>query len=387
LATDGSYPAVWRTFYKDPCEEVRVAALQFLAQAAPAEEFFRLLIDALDDLQPQVRAEALRRLQDVPVAKALPLVLTHLSSPEAELQEVLVDYLAGLPDPALDEFLDGVLGAELDIAARSLLVRVLGRVRHRDAAPLLEAFLEESEPGVRRAAVESLAHVPGQKAAGLLAKCLEDPDVRVRLGALDAAVAIGTTEGLPLLRRALEDPVPEVRRVAILRLSRLAARAALDDFEVASRDADPRVRAAAIAALAIEGTQAIEEWIGAADMPVLAAALRDLGAAEELERRLASARPVDVRLGALRGLFLRDARLRAQGLAAARIDPSPRVQAVGRRLEEILGGWLADPQSAVYLTDTPLPPVTPAGAAGADADANAAPALPEPVAARRRRKE
>jgi HEAT repeat protein len=124
----------------------RVAALQFLANAAPAEEFFRLLIDALEDLQPRVRAEALRRLQDVPVDKALPLVLSHLASPEPELQAVLVDYLTGLPDPALDQFLDGVLGSELDVVSRSILVRVLGRVRHRDAACSSRLFSRNRSP-------------------------------------------------------------------------------------------------------------------------------------------------------------------------------------------------------------------------------------------------
>src|SRR5262249_14110518 len=122
LGARGAYPAVWRTFYKDPSEDVRVAAVRFLAHTAPADDFFRLLVDALNDLQPRVRAEAVRHLQAVPVESVLPLVRAHLATRDPELQSRLVDYLAALPDPRLEEFLDGVLGADLEPEAREALV-------------------------------------------------------------------------------------------------------------------------------------------------------------------------------------------------------------------------------------------------------------------------
>jgi HEAT repeat protein len=363
LRSHDAYPAVWRAFYKDPCEEVRVAALQFLAAAAPPEEFFRLLVDGLADLQPRVRAAALLRLRDVPVERALPLVIAQLRSGDPEVRDVLVEYLGDLADDRFERFLDGVLGTELDVRAREVLVRVLGRTRHRDAPRLLEAYLAEDEPELRRAAIETLSHVPGRRAAELVGACLEDPDVAVRLGAVDAAAGMGAVAGTPLLERALVDPAAEVRRRAILRFARVAPRAALDDLRAATRDAEPRVRAAALAALAVAGSEPVEEWVGPRDVPAVAEALRELGPAEELERRLASARPEEERIGALRALFFRDARLRQQSLAQARLDPSPRVQAAGRRLEDALRSWLAgDPGAAMHLGQGPVP-----GTAGKDA--------------------
>jgi hypothetical protein len=200
----------------------------------------------------------------------------------------------------------------------------------------------------------------------LVRGCLQDPDVKVRVGALDAAAGLGSTAGVPLLRDALQDPVAEVRRCSLLHLSHLAPHETLDDMRTASRDPDPQVRAAALAALLVEGSQPVEEWLGPHDVPAVAAALAEIGGAAELERRLVTVRSEPERIGALKALFFRDSTLRARALAAARVDPSPRVQAAGRRLEEILAGWLADPAAAAHL-QTPATPPAPADAPDATA--------------------
>jgi HEAT repeat protein len=299
LRSGNAYPAVWRSFYKDPAESVRVAALQFLAEHAPHDEFFRLLVDGLNDLQPRVRAESLRHLQDLPMPRVLPLLLPQLETEDEELARVLVDYVADLPSAALEEFLDAVLGTPLGMRARELLIRVLARTPHPGARELLETFLEEDEPRLRRAAVQQLTQLPGERARELVAACMQDPDPKVRQGALDAAAGMGATVGLPLLRAGLEDPAPELRRRALLHLARLRPQAALEDFRTKMRDPEPRVRAAALAALVLEGSEAVEEWLGARDLPALAEALHDLGSGDLLERRLAGSRVVTERFGSI----------------------------------------------------------------------------------------
>jgi HEAT repeat protein len=350
------YPAVWRTFYKDPSEPVRIAALEFLAELAPGEDFFRLLMDALNDLQPRVRAEALRRLGDIPIERVLPLLAPHLDSDDAELQAALVDYLAGLPEKALDGFLDGVLGGDPGRTARHLIIRVLGKAHHKGAPVLLETFLEDDDPDLRRAAMQVLAAVPSKRAPELIGAAMQDPDPDVRREALDAAAGLGPKAALPLLRQLLQDPAPALRRGALLHLARLRPRDAVDDFRTGMRDPEPRVRAAAIAGLVLEGGEPVEERMGPRDVPPVAEALVEIVPAEALQKKLASARVVAERIGALKGLFFRDARLRAQALATARLDPSPRVQVVAGRLQEILEVWLMDPQAAVWLGAAPAAP-------------------------------
>ena len=278
LGGNGTYPPSGGRLKRSVRRGAR-RRLAFLSQAAPAEEFSGLLMDALNDQQPRVRAEALRRSKTCRSPGRCPGARAP-GQPGAGVQVVLIDYL-GAPRVGARRVPRWRPRCGSDVASRALWWRPGTRAASRRAA-LLETFLEAAEPGCagRR---RSLSQVPGQKAATLLEGCLQDPDVRVRLGALDAAVGLGATEGLPILRRALEDPVVDVRRMAILRLSRLASHDALDEFEAASRDVEPRVRAAALAALAVEGSQPVEDRLGAADVPALAEALRELGTAEELE--------------------------------------------------------------------------------------------------------
>lgn len=361
LAADSTYPAVWRTFHKDPAEDVRVAALRFLARHAPAEDFMRLLIDALHDLQPRVRAEAMRHLHDVPADRVLALVNAHLGTSDPELRASLVDFLAELPEPRLDEFLDSVLGADLGVEARDTLVRVLGRSRHRDAPALLAAFLDGDTPQLRRAAVETLHQVPARRASEMIERCLSDPDLHVRRGAVDAAAGLGATHGVPILSRALTDPAPAVRRTALLRLARLAPHDCVALFARAVHDSDPGVRAAALAALALEGSTAVEDDIAPGDVAGVAAALGELTSLDALEQTAAQAAAAAERMGALKALLVREPTLRARVLATAELDPSPQVRALAQKLALIVARWPASTPAPDSVEPAPLatapPPV------------------------------
>jgi HEAT repeat protein len=354
LNSQKTYPAIWRTFHKDPSEDVRLAALEFLADRAPQDDFVRLLLAGIQDLQPLVRGESMRRLHRVDVDQALDVVVSQLDTDDESVLESLVEFLAELPVARLEAFLDGVLGTDLTLRARRALIRVIGRARFKGATLLLAAFLDEDEPELRRAAVATLGLLSGRDVPELLRSCLEDPDLEVRRLTLDAAARQGATAAAPLLRTSLEDPAAELRRRAILHLARLRPRDLAEDLQSLTRDADQRVRAAALAALAIEGSEPIEEWIGPKDVPGISEALREIHPAKELEVRLTSSRRIGERMGALRALFFRDPRRRARALAAVRQDPSKRVRSVGARLEEILQVWMLDPEAERFLGESPV---------------------------------
>jgi HEAT repeat protein len=354
LRSEAAYPAVTRAFYKDPSEDVRIAALAFLAEHAPSQDFARVLMDSLQDMQPRVRSEAMRRLHRFDVDEALAVVVAQLDTEDEGTLEVVVEFLAELTAGRLESFLDAVMGCALKPRARLALVRVLARTRLRGMAGLLGSFLEEAEPEVRRTAARTLGNLPGRQAGKLLRGCLQDPDVEVRREALAAAAALGGTTALPLLRSGLDDPAGEVRRSAILHLARLGPEEVLRDLRGLARDVEPRVRAAALAALAVEGSEPVEDWLGPRDVPAVAEALREIHPLEVLEKRLSASRVVGERVGALKALFLRDPQRRSRALGAARLDPSRRVQSVGARLEEILQVWRLDPQAERLLGAAPL---------------------------------
>jgi HEAT repeat protein len=352
MRSESAYPVVWRTFHKDPSENVRVEALHFLAKHAPGEEFFKLLMDGMQDLQVRVRSESLRLLKNVTVEEALPLVLANIESDDEAVQEALVEFLAAQSANGLEQFLDGVLGSRLGVRGNQLLVRLLGRTRYKGAGALLESFLESDEPELRRSAATVLSRLPASRARRLLEACLQDPDLEVRLHSVESAAHLGAARAEPVLRAALEDPAAEVRRLALLNLARLIPRKCTEDFQRATRDAEPTVRSAALAALLVEGTQRVEDWVGPQDVPVLARALSELYRVEEFERILAASRVVAERVGALKALFFHDANSRARALRKARLDPSRRVQSTGVRLEEMLQVWLRDDKAAAWLGAT-----------------------------------
>jgi len=353
LRSEAGYSAIWRTFHKDPSESVRIAALEFLAERAPQEDFVRLLLAGIQDLQPRVRGESMRRLHRMEVEQALDVVIAQLDTEDETVLEALVDFLAELPAARLEEFLDGVLGSVLTLRARQALIRVLGRTHFKGAALLLSAFLEAEEPELRREAVATLGLLTGREVPELLQGCFQDPDLEVRRLAVDAAANQGATAAAPLLRAGLEDPAADLRRRAVLHLARLRPRDLAEDLQSLRRDPDARVRSAALAALAVEGSEPVEEWIGPKDVAGIAAALREIHPAEELERRLKSSRRVAERTGALRALFFRDPQRRARALTMVREDPSKRVRAVGVRLEEVLQVWMLDPNAERYLGEVP----------------------------------
>jgi HEAT repeat protein len=382
-----AYPAVWRSFRKDPSAAVRVAALRVLASAAPADDFARALADALEDPQPELRAEALRRLGSVPPERATPLLLAHLENGAPEARAALVESLAALPASHLESFLDAAMGSDLGLRAREVVIQVLGRTPHFETRPLLEAYMEAQEPALRSASLHALGAVPGAHAADLIAAALGDPDVEVRSQATHAAGALGVTRGAPILRQALGDPEPVVRRLALLHLARMRAPGAPDDLRAACSDPEAAVRAAALAGLALTGTTAVETWIGPRDVPAIAAALRDLVPAAECVRRLAQAREPEVRLGALRALFLGDATARAAALATARRDPAPEVRTVGRQLESVLATWLEEPGARTWLegggVDAPADAVGSLAPRRPAAKSRRAPAAPKPTEVKR----
>jgi hypothetical protein len=261
----------------------------------------------------------------------------------------LVEFLAALPASGLERFLDGVLGAQCGVRGNQLLVRLMGRTRYKGAGALLESFLESEEPELRRTAASTLSRLPATRARHLLEGCLQDPDLEVRLQSLHAAATLGAVSAEPIFRAALEDPAPDMRRIALLNLARILPRKCTEEFQRATRDAEPSVRSAALAALIVEGTQRVEDWIGQKDVPAIATALTELQRLEEFERKLASSRVVAERVGALKALFFHDANSRTRALRQARLDPSRRVQSTGQRLEDVLQIWLRDATAAAYL--------------------------------------
>ena len=160
------------------------------------------LVRALDDDQPQVRAEACASLGDLGDASALPVLIRRLD--------------------------DGAPGVRQNAAI------ALGTLAHPDGfAPLVQA-LQEGPADLRFQAATSLAEIDPARAFDPLAAALDDGDPQVVGAAAISLGAIGDPRAVPLL------------------VARLGHRAAATRFDVAYALAelgDPRGRDVLAAAL------------------------------------------------------------------------------------------------------------------------------------------
>ena len=190
LAAVETDPALWRDALADPDASVRRVALRVAPAAALLEPAVAEALRAsLADADPQVRAEAARRL-----------------GVEGEA------VLAGLLDSGDAACVVAALEAAPSGFARAAAVQ-----------------LDARDPRVRAAALGALARAADDGAVAFAALCdrLADPDVRVRCAALGALATRREEERCAVLAGALRDPARAVRSAAVAALAAHGDRGAL----------------------------------------------------------------------------------------------------------------------------------------------------------------
>ncbi|MCE3551689.1 MerR family DNA-binding transcriptional regulator [Pseudonocardia sp. RS11V-5] len=195
-----------------------------------------------------------------------------------------------------------------DPSARQRVALSLSGEGDRDAVPLAEAALKESDPNVAGALDWALART-GDGAVPVLAEALDSPIAARRHRALAALVKIGSPDASAVLADAFRHPDPVVRgRATLVRASRGAA------------DTVP-----ALVALVVEGRDDVE----AAD--ALGGLASRHGLADEIAGAIA---------GALAG---------ATGAVRRRLA-SALADVPGPRAEAMLAGLVDDPDRGVAVT-------------------------------------
>jgi HEAT repeat protein len=342
VESEAAYAAVWRSFYKDPSERVRTAALAYMKRMAPPEDLFRLLVDGMADLNAGVQVASLRELHSFPWERSVPLVVKHLDAENPRIREALVEHLSRLQPAELETFLDVALGSADTTRARTLAVRVVACAGGGESIRFLEAMLRDDDAEVRREVLANLERLPGRDVPALIEACRRDPQESVRARAVDAAAGLGPRRGRKLVIDCLDDPSPEVRRRALLVLSRFRGGASLPPLRSCLRDGDPRVRSAAVAGLLVLGEEGIEERVTNSVRMEVRRALGEIADPAAEEKTLRSSRSPARRRAALRTLFFLDEARRRRVLEQARLDPSAGVRDLGERLETLLEEWLEE---------------------------------------------
>ena len=234
-----------------------------------------VLIAALGDPRPQVRANAARALGRMgqSAASAVPALVTALRDGEADVQYAAARALGAVGATAEQT----VLALVACLGEPGRLSAVAGQALQesgRAAVPALATALHDAREPTRQEAARVLGNMGASAAAAdALAAALDDPSAGVRSRAGRAFVAVAGRDPVraPVLIRLLRGGDAPVRVAAAGALLDLGARSeeALQLLTNALADADPAVRAAAAKSLGIP-LPGCRSWV-----PALAAVTKD----------------------------------------------------------------------------------------------------------------
>ncbi|MFT9016259.1 MAG: HEAT repeat domain-containing protein [Acetobacter sp.] len=232
------------------------------------------LIRRLNDIEPDLRAEAAKALGNFHLTCVAPALVQALHDPVAAVREAAA---TALPDVVTQQHEQVLLAAAVHPTpfVQAVALRALIPLRTPAAFPVAAAALtgtpdtapdtgSDTGTDTRRAAAALLGWLRTEAAGALLVQAARtDPDSEVRRTAIGALTDGPDVEAT--IRHALSDPSWHVREVAAQRAGRLGLRAALPELAQAMTDDYWQVRVKAAAALGQPGlTEAI---------PILAPAL------------------------------------------------------------------------------------------------------------------
>jgi ParB family chromosome partitioning protein len=238
---DAAFSALSRLHADDPlraaetglnasAEDVRRRGLQALIAEvrkapprSPDEPAWPLLLRALNDSFPGVRAEAFKAALNLQLAGggAGTLRLAMRSVHADVRREALTEVTAQLAEPwGWDVLLEFFNDPEPSLRADAFALAV----KKTKGLEFLDAGLGSRHPDIRKMSVEALVKKHTPAAQALLVRALDDEERDVRLKALEALVA---ADARAVLAKALDSPHADVRLRAAKALARHGDRAAL----------------------------------------------------------------------------------------------------------------------------------------------------------------
>ncbi len=205
--------------------------LQFPAAVALGELGDARAVRPLTELleTPGANVPAMQALGKIGDPSALAPLCTFLEADESSLREWALEAVAGLlarhPDkkhsvglsPKAQDTLLQTLKSESQKARRNAVV-VLGCFRVATALPSLTGLLTDRD--LREDVLEAIVRIGGEAALGELAVYSRDSDPLVRRAAVEALAGLGTKRSMQAILPLLSDPVEDVRMEAALALAR-----------------------------------------------------------------------------------------------------------------------------------------------------------------------
>ncbi len=219
-------------------------------------------LQQLKSSNPEVRAEAARKLAASGDRKTVPALIRALGDEDPEVRVEVAKAVGSFVHPAAIDPLATALsglsrtaksrraasGKDPESAEYEALATALGR-QGPPATTALVGLLRSDDKEARRWAAYALGLTRDARAIGPLAERLEDNRSEVRKAAAQALGDISDPGAAVHLKKALASRDPETRRVAAAALGTLGGEAAAEALISASEDENEAVQLAAIDAL------------------------------------------------------------------------------------------------------------------------------------------
>jgi HEAT repeat protein len=200
---------------KQPGVEARRASCEALARFSEPQAN-QLVLAALNDSDPGVKAAAIRQLRPRRVPGAMEKLIALLDSPTAEIRDAARSSLSEFSFFRYQTSFDG-----LDAATRRTTGKLVRKVDPTAARRLTEMLSSLSLAAKLRALEMLTAMNAAEDVCDALVTLVDDPELGVRT---DAVVALGTcasSKALAALRKAEKDPQRPVREAAVRSVKRL----------------------------------------------------------------------------------------------------------------------------------------------------------------------
>ena len=162
-----------------------------------------------EDIEHDLRQQALEALTGLNDEKAGPLFRTLLKEGTAEFKPAALSGIAGIKDRAAAPLLLELLRDPEQKKIHVQIVDALGPLNDPSCVPVLVKLLEdrtEESAELRLNAVHALAYMDARTVAKDIAACLHDPDRNVRQAAAHTVAALGYREAVPALKKLLNLP-------------------------------------------------------------------------------------------------------------------------------------------------------------------------------------
>lgn len=235
-----------------------------------------ILVSALSDGNPVIRAAAAKTLADLRDASATKPLCQAAADGDAEVRRAAVVALGRLRGPdAVPHLIKRLTDEAWEV--RGDAAAALGLIGDPAAIEPLFGLLADPDGYVRSTAASALVDLAKEASRPLFAARLQDPSAETRLTAAIALARLGARDGIPIIYASMKTAQdPEQRRRCIEALVRMQNREDAAALQAMLNDPNPTVRFAAVDSMRfVPDTNAVRLLRQIEADPNAAASLRD----------------------------------------------------------------------------------------------------------------